>query len=182
MNAPQLQISAGGVVLRAATESPHVCLILRQRFGRETWCLPKGHVEPGEDAESAALREVREETGLFAQIVEKLPTITYEFIQPGDRTRYAKRVDFFLMTALTDEIAPQDTTEVSQARWVLLSDAIALASYPKEREILQAAQQRCRKHSSVGDAGPGPLGPVVPPSRHDTSSPPAARSPAEPAR
>src|SRR5688500_17848393 len=53
--------SAGGVVVRAHDGVPHVLLI---RDPYQNWGLPKGHLEPGEDSQSAAVREVREETGL----------------------------------------------------------------------------------------------------------------------
>ena len=138
----KFQVSAGGVVLRAQRSAPEVCLILRYRKEKPLWCLPKGHLEPGEDSAAAAVREVREETGLEARVDQPLASITYRFMQPGDKIRYSKRVDFFLMDALTDTIEPLDRTEVSEAKWVPLEAAIKMARYPKERQVLRSARKR----------------------------------------
>ena len=149
----KFQVSAGGVVVRSNPGEPEVCLILRYRKEKPTWCLPKGHLELGEDSPAAAVREVREETGIEARIVAPLSSITYRFMQPGDKMRYSKRVDFFLMDALTDELDPQDLTEVSDAKWVPIEEAIKRARYPKEREVLRAARKRLARQSESEENG-----------------------------
>src|SRR4028119_324791 len=85
--------SSGGVVLSVRDGVTHVALIATRNKTR--WGLPKGAVSEGETSEAAALREVREETGLEARIVRPLDTIEY-FFRAGD-TLIQKRVDFYLM-------------------------------------------------------------------------------------
>ncbi|MCX6495929.1 MAG: NUDIX domain-containing protein, partial [Rhodoluna sp.] len=73
------ETSAGGFVL-AADGSPLIAVIgRRNRGGRIDWCVPKGHLEGDETKEQAAIREIAEETGLEATIIESLGSIHYEF-------------------------------------------------------------------------------------------------------
>ncbi|MFM7597425.1 MAG: NUDIX domain-containing protein, partial [Actinomycetota bacterium] len=70
------ETSAGGLVIDRSQGSPHAVLIARfDRRGRLVWSLPKGHLEGNETPEQAALREVREETGIEALVVDHLGTI-----------------------------------------------------------------------------------------------------------
>ncbi len=105
----QDQVSAGGVAFRQNADGTiDVALILVGERGR--WQLPKGTIETGEAAESAALREVREEAGLTTEIVEPLDVIEYWFVgdSHGRRTRFEKKVHFFLMRYLAGQVADHD--------------------------------------------------------------------------
>ena len=73
------QVSAGGVVFKKASSGIRMCLIGRRKNGAMVWCLPKGHVEKGEGFARAALREIREETGLSGSILSSLGSIKYQF-------------------------------------------------------------------------------------------------------
>lgn len=115
---------------------PFVAMIATR--GRTRWGLPKGAVSPGETSETAALREVLEETGLHAQIVKPLDTIEYFF--RGSDTLIRKRVDFYLMLHTGGELKPQ-LSEVDDAEWVELAEAIRRASFASEKKLLEAAQQ-----------------------------------------
>lgn len=95
--------------------------------------MPKGHVQRGETAEAAAEREVAEETGLSGKVQCHLATIEYWF--RAGSTRVHKYVDMFLLTYLAGEIVPQ-IAEVDDARWFPLVEALALASFDREREVL----------------------------------------------
>ena len=76
---PAVEISAGGFVV-SKTDSSMVALMARfNRGGKLEWCIPKGHLEPGESNEQAALREVFEETGLKAEITDYLGDVSYTF-------------------------------------------------------------------------------------------------------
>ena len=105
--------------------------------GRTRWGLPKGAVSQGETSEAAALREVLEETGLEAEIVKPLDTIEY-FFRAGE-TLIHKKVDFYLMLHRGGTMKPQ-LSEVDDVEWVELSAAIARASFPSEKKLLEAAQ------------------------------------------
>jgi 8-oxo-dGTP pyrophosphatase MutT (NUDIX family) len=126
--------SSGGAVIALRDGQPHVALIATR--GRTRWGLPKGAVSQGETSEQAALREVREETGLEAEIVKPLDTIEY-FFRVGD-TIIKKRVDFYLMTHTGGTMTPQ-LSEVDDVEWVELSQAISRASFDSEKKLLEMA-------------------------------------------
>lgn len=144
MTSPILrETSAGGVLIRRFGAQAEVCLILRSRPA--DWALPKGHLEAGEDAAEAALREVREETGWTGEILEPLGTIAYQFTKPGERTIVSKTVAYFLMRALGEASGSYDTREVADARWMSLDDALASMAYDNERRILRKAKELLSK-------------------------------------
>jgi len=126
--------SSGGVVIAMRDGAPHVALIATRNKTR--WGLPKGAVTAGETSEDAALREVREETGLQARIVKRLDTIEYYF-RAGD-TLIQKRVDFYLMEYVAGELEPQ-LSEVDDVQWVELSFSLEKASFESERKLLEMA-------------------------------------------
>ncbi len=101
------------------------------------WGLPKGHVRRGETAEAAALREISEETGLSGVINTHVTTIEYWF-RIGS-LRIHKYVDLFLVSYQAGIITPQPS-EVDDAQWVDIDDAIIRASFQREREALADAK------------------------------------------
>jgi len=129
--------SAGGVVTRRNGGGVDVVLAARRtRKGDLAWGLPKGLVEDGEGPEQAALREVREETGLEAEILEPLGDISYWYVWEDERIR--KKVTFFLMESTGGDVSLHDH-EMEEIRWFPLQEAVRRASYPSERTVLRRA-------------------------------------------
>lgn len=132
------QVSAGGVVYRRRGGRVEVALISVGEQGR--WQLPKGLVGRGEPPEEAALREVREETGLACEVVAGLEPVEYWYFSKGGarRVRFHKRVHFYLMRYLSGDVSGHDD-EVNEARWVEAEEAGVMLAFKGERKALAEA-------------------------------------------
>ncbi|MEO0024326.1 MAG: hypothetical protein RL196_767 [Actinomycetota bacterium] len=135
------ETSAGGFVL-AADGSNRVALIGRLgRSGRIDWCVPKGHPENQENYSEAAIREIAEETGLEAEIIELLGDIHYEFTA-GDKL-ISKTVVHYLMRQtggdLTVENDPQH--EAVEAAWFDIDELSKVLSHDNERRMARGVQE-----------------------------------------
>ena len=106
------------------------------RKGRMVWSFPKGHLELGESAEQAAVREVQEETGLTAQISAPLGTIAFWFMLDGKRIH--KTVHHFLLIAESGELSDADI-EVDAIEWIPLLEVSDRLAYADERRLLPKA-------------------------------------------
>jgi 8-oxo-dGTP pyrophosphatase MutT (NUDIX family) len=136
------EFSAGGLVLDLAGDVPRGALIGRtDRRGRLLWSLPKGHIERGETAEQAAIREVAEETGIAGEIMAELGSVDFWFMAEGKRVH--KTVRHFLMRATGGELSDADV-EVTAVAWVPLPDITAQLAYPDERGLVDAAGRLLR--------------------------------------
>jgi 8-oxo-dGTP pyrophosphatase MutT (NUDIX family) len=134
------EISAGGVVYERKDDDVRVALAARRtRKGELVWGLPKGGIDEGESEVDAAIREVREETGLEAVVEEDLGQIRYMYVWEGVRVR--KSVRFFLMQATGGDVSRHDD-EMEDVRWFSLPSAIRRAAYRGEREVLERARDR----------------------------------------
>ena len=133
----RIETSAGGVVCRR-DGGAHVLLI---RDPYMNWGLPKGHIEGGETPAQAAVREVREETGLADVVVlAPLPTIDWYF---RDRGRLVhKFCHFFLIECGNGEPIPQLDEGISECVWRRMPDALTTVTYANAREVLRAAGER----------------------------------------
>jgi len=132
-------VSAGGVIFRVVNDEFEVALISRRRV----WCLPKGLIEKGETVEEAALREVREETGLEGEIVEKIGEINYNFFRGK---RYSKTVHFFLLKCVGGSVRNHDF-EADKVEWFPASRVLRILTYVNERKIFEKAEEILKRES-----------------------------------
>ena len=152
------QVSSGGIVFKRSLTDIRICLIARQSVKRRiaalssgtarsarrwtngtvVWCLPKGHVERKESFEEAALREVKEETGISGRVLAPLGFIRYAFFDLEAKRRIFKTVYFFLLRYLNGKLSDHDE-EVECAKWFSIPQAIKRIEYPTERKILRKA-------------------------------------------
>jgi len=130
------ETSAGGLILDALALDARAALIGRlDRRNRLLWSLPKGHVEPGETIQQAAVREVREETGISGRIHAPLGVIDFWFVAEGQRVH--KTVHHFLLLAEGGELSDEDV-EVSEVAWVPLAEVSRLLAYVDERRLVDS--------------------------------------------
>jgi 8-oxo-dGTP diphosphatase len=119
---------------------PWLAAIRPQGKPEGVWALPKGLVDPGEDARATALREVLEETGVEGGAAVRLGDVRYVYSRGGQRI--FKVVVFYLVRyrrGRIGDLAPGMRREVADARWLPLEDAPRLLAYRGEREMAQRA-------------------------------------------
>lgn len=132
------KVSAGGVIYRRKESKFEVALTFRNQG--QIIALPKGLVEKGESREETARREVAEETGLTGRLVCPLNSINYWFFDKQEGARIHKTVYFYLFEQTGGSVDQHDW-EVEEVRWVPIEQALQMATYKGERDILTQAYQ-----------------------------------------
>jgi 8-oxo-dGTP pyrophosphatase MutT (NUDIX family) len=163
------EVSAGGVVLRRMRGNWYIALIepavrketpsgsasktRRKSEPKPIRALPKGLVEPGENPQETARREVNEETGVQADPITKLGDIKYFYVRSwGDRERVFKIVSFYLFryrSGTLGEISEEMRREVQSAEWVPLEEAPRALSYRTERQMVEKAREYLQGHPEL---------------------------------
>jgi 8-oxo-dGTP pyrophosphatase MutT (NUDIX family) len=129
------ETSAGGVVFRVEDGTP-LFLLIRDSY--RNWGFPKGHLERGEGAERAAMREVAEETGLDdLTLHSEIETIEWYFRFRGRLIH--KVCHFYLMQTERAETCPQKSEGITACRWASFDEASGLVSYANARDVLRRA-------------------------------------------
>ena len=137
------EFSAGGVLVRRLEGRWHLAAIRPAGKPEGLWALPKGGLDPGEEAEEAAVREVAEETGARGESLGKLGDVKYFYAREG--RRIFKVVTFFLVGYTGGELGDIPEAfrhEVAEARWLPLDEAPRLLAYKGEREMAEKAIAR----------------------------------------
>ena len=142
--------AAGCVIFRLIDNQPHVLLILDQ-YGK--WTFPKGHLEAGEAAATAAVREVYEETGIRGVLGAHVDRISYLVVnKKGQQVR--KHVDFFVMITTQHTVTLQHEEGISAYQWVQPAAAQELIGYTQHQTILTAALRVFAATPPAPDATP----------------------------
>jgi phosphohistidine phosphatase SixA/8-oxo-dGTP pyrophosphatase MutT (NUDIX family) len=139
MAEPVIVVAAGAVVLRQRSEGTEdVLLVHRPKY--DDWSFPKGKLDPGEDARTAAVREVLEESGAEIRLGPPLGDQCYEVRNGGTRV---KLVHYWVGRARSepDVSAYEPNDEVDEVRWVDVEAASSLLTYPRDRDTLAEAAQ-----------------------------------------
>lgn len=123
---------AGGIVYRVSDGVVEFLLVGPKKNKPNEWVLPKGHIENGETADEAALREVREETGVTARIISPLKTLEFEV--KGKSVRAA----FYLMELISEK----KPAEKRRQRWFCFEDAVSRATHTGTKALLEQAAAR----------------------------------------
>ncbi|MFM1994606.1 MAG: hypothetical protein RLZZ610_123 [Actinomycetota bacterium] len=133
------EVSAGGFVISKSDPNLVALMARFNRGGKLEWCIPKGHLEQGETKEQAAVREVFEETGLEAEILESLGEVSYQFIQDG--AKVSKTVHVYLMQQVGGELSfdKDPHKEASELEWVQASQLLTRLSHGNEKRIAKIA-------------------------------------------
>jgi 8-oxo-dGTP pyrophosphatase MutT (NUDIX family) len=120
---------SGAIVVRLDGKEPRVLLVTSKR-NPQNWIFPKGHIEKGETAEAAALREVEEEAGVRGKLIGPAGVLEYRFLGVN------ARVEYFVAELTRETGAPEE----GRARgWYSLDEAMERLSYKNTRKLLRKA-------------------------------------------
>lgn len=144
------RICAGGVVIKASPGEPARVLVIKvkRESGKIEWLLPKGHVEDGEPLETAAVREIVEETGIPMECLSlhsELGGFEYSFRElfpDGKWKTVRKNVSFFVYEYLTDntpEFSTPKAEGIIAAGFFPVPEAESLLSYDAYRRVMLSA-------------------------------------------
>lgn len=122
--------SAGGIVVKKGKNGPLV--LVTQHSKHKGWDFPKGHIEQGESSQIAAVREVEEETGVKAEVVERVGQTEYFYYE--DKERVFKTVIYFLMTYVEDGEATT-AFEVSDMKWLPVNEVEKQLTFKDTKEM-----------------------------------------------
>lgn len=130
------EFSSGGIIFK---DKNQVLLIQNSSIKNKKityWGFPKGHINPGEKSPDAAKREVREETGIEVEIIDKIGDSKYVYTRDG--VKIFKVVIIFLMKYMSGDPAPQEG-EILDVRWFAPEEALKILSFSHDRELLKKA-------------------------------------------
>ena len=134
-----LRDCAGGVVFFG----DKVFLILNEK---KEWIMPKGLIKEGENPQDAAVRRVREETGIEAGIVEQAGRTYYEFYSITRRMPVCNRIAWYIMTAEKDYFRIAESDKYTQAGFYNISEALEMITYSQDKSlVVQSYKRLCEK-------------------------------------
>ncbi len=149
--------SAGGIVYKRSLrprlkrslrpaglkkEDSQIHILLTKHSQHHGWVFPKGLIDPGEDRQTTAVREVKEEGGVEAKIVQEFSPIEYFYKLEGQLVK--KKVTYFLMEYLSGDPADHDW-EMEDAQWIPSDEVEGTLSFKSDKEIFRKARELLKK-------------------------------------
>lgn len=135
------ELASGAVVVSTASGEPELLLLHLKEEDR--WCLPKGHVEDGESLETAALREIEEESGLSSvRLGPELAEVSYRFYAPVRKENVLKVSVYFLARTQERSVRPEGLFD--RFLWLPFDRALELVPYETDRKVIEAARAALR--------------------------------------
>ena len=125
------EFSAGGIIFNSNGR-----VLVTQHSQNKHWSFPKGLIDPGQTSQGAALREVKEEGGVEAGIIDKVGYSKYVYTLNGEKI--FKVVTYFLMKYISGDIKDHDW-EVSDIGWYTPKDALKQLSFSQDKVLLKKA-------------------------------------------
>ncbi len=125
------EFSAGGIVFNSQGQ-----VLVTQHSQNKNWSFPKGLIDPGQTTQEAAIREVKEEGGVEAEIIDKVGYNKYVYTMEGEKI--FKVVTYFLMKYISGDPKDHDW-EVSEAGWYTPEDALKQLSFSQDKALLKKA-------------------------------------------
>lgn len=131
------EFSAGGIVFDDNGQ-----VLITKHSQNHHWSFPKGLIDPGQTAEQAAVREVKEEGGVVAEIIDKVGYSKYVYTFNGEKI--FKLVTYFLMKYISGDPKDHDF-EMEDAGWFSPEEAYEKLSFPNDKKLLDEAIKLIKK-------------------------------------
>lgn len=130
---------AGGVVFHG----DEVFLIKNEKF---EWILPKGVIKSNEISSDVALKRVKEETGLDAEIVSNIGRTSYEFFSVTRQKPVCNKITWYIMNTENDKYELEKTSKIIDGRFFNINDAIEIITYSQDKSIVKLSYDKYKNH------------------------------------
>jgi len=128
------EFSAGGLISK---DKKLLMILMKTINGNAVWTFPKGHIEENENPQTAALREVYEETGVRCKIVDKKEFFISHYFFVRNKTKVEKKVYWYLMRPLEETQKILTPDEIEEVKWFEIDEAIKISNYQSDRDMIE---------------------------------------------